>query len=239
MSSNAEKVDTFKINLTYINYATAIIPLLVMVIDGILFYSLGHYKLFDYIPTISEMNVVLPESRIFGMRLSFTAILFDIFAIFRFHIITFYQARHKNGFRKLILIMKILMICFMVVASLGMIVFSTSPVTQYRNTHNFSAGLYFICIFIYFVIDDFICSKLNRPPKLYSRIATWSIIMFLILYIFVRRLGTKSSKKIRYSISSVFEIIGIFLQIVKLLILIHETPKYHLIGYNPVETFNS
>lgn len=178
------------------------------------------------------MNVLLPERRIFGMGMTFTSTLFVIFGIVRFHIITYYQYKTMNGEKSSINFLKWLMLFFMLFADLNMIIFSICPVSQYRNAHNASAGTYFISIFFYFVLNDYLCFKLGRKPKIYSHICTWCILVSLVLHVCLRQLAPKNKLKIFISFSSIFEIIGILLQIVKIYLIINETPKYNLVAYN-------
>ena len=190
-------------------------PLLSITICVFLFYYNKHYKNYNFFPTISEMNVDSPEKNIFSISMLITAISFIIYGITRYYYLK------KIIDKKNILKNYIFLYTLILIGSFNMIIFGFSPVKYHRNLHNISAGFFFTFICLFYLFEDIIRFKFNDLNlSIYSWIVTISSIIFIILHVSIRNIG--GFNKIKFSISSVCEIISIALLMVKIGVIMYE-----------------
>ena len=214
----------------FLYYFLVFLAYTTIIVDIVIFYAKGEQSDYDYYPSVSETNVYFPQTRIFSVGLSLTAIILLFYGVLRHHMISIFLLKSKKVKKnsKLILGLRIFMNILLVSASVNMILFSSLPCRYYSNAHDFTAGTFFASIFFYFLMDDIICWRIGRKPKTWSFSVTILIAIFAILFIVVRRIGSKSSKSIRYTIADISETIAILVIPIKLVVLVKTSPKHAL-----------
>ena len=214
----------------FLYYFLVFLAYTTIIVDIIIFYAKGEQSDYNYYPSVSETNVYFPQTRIFSVGLSLTSIILLFYGVLRHHMISIFLIKSKKVKKgsKLILFLRIFMNFLLVSAAINMILFSSLPCRYYPMPHDFTAGMFFASIFLYFLMDDTICWLVGRRPKSWSFGITILIAVFAILFIVVRKVGSKETKSTRWTIADISETIAILVIPIKLIVIVKTSPKHAL-----------
>ena len=210
--------------LEYFYYVAGIVAITV-ILTGVILYAMQTTTC-EYAPTIGEMMINDPQARIFGVGMTFEAVFILCFGLIRDHIIMFMfeNAGRINQFlcRVLLRITRFLIILVCV----SLVILACCPVSYNEVLHNISSALFFIGLFMYFSICDFLTWKMNQPIKIASVTITAVGIACAIIFAVLRYPYSDVPNKLYYGIGAGFEYVAVFCAFIKTIILKQEMPSH-------------
>lgn len=221
--------------LEYLYFVAGILPI-ILTLSGIILYAVQDLS-YDYVPTIGEMMVGQPQARIFGAGMTIESVFILFFGLIRDHIIMFLFERAGRINQMLCRILLRITRFLVILVCVSLTILACCPVTYNEVLHNIASALFFIGLFAYFSICDFLTWKMNQPIKIASVTITALGIACVIIFAAFRYPYTESPNNLYYGIGAGFEYVSICCAFMKMIVLKQEMPS-HGIRISR-QTFNS
>jgi hypothetical protein len=187
---------SFSFSATPLFIFITIYSIVIIGINMIIFYAKKYNINYNYFPTISEMNVFLPQSIMFSVAMTIDSFLLMTNFYFKNKIINSFS-QNSRGFW---------LIPFCVLSFLGMVGFGCFPCKYYLDIHNACAATFFLSCDIGFILMDIFDSKIGFKPSIYSFFLSIGAGLFFIICVLLLKINDNTTQR---SISTVFEILAI------------------------------
>ena len=187
-----------------------------------IYYGRGHYKKYDFIPTISETVYFYPENRIFGVGMVINTMLNACIFIFRSHIFDILVIKKNEGNWTA---MKVILNILAATVFVSMCLVANVTVVYNRDIHMVVAFTFFASACLYHVLSDIFLSILGRRPSYFSIITTIVGSIVIIIGPYIRAYMENPSNSLK-TISSFCQYTSSFCITLKMFLTQFDFPKH-------------